>query len=110
MAIATSHKVSSDEEEKAWVWKTESGDVWFDDGTKVHARIEIERWEDLSPSGPIDEQVTAEQTSRRVPYYLEVSVLHIGINIELTDFRLRWELLGLVGWTGGKLNQMETPI
>jgi DNA-directed RNA polymerase subunit E'/Rpb7 len=36
----------SQEDEGAWVWKTEGNDLYFDPGTVVNVRIEQERWTD----------------------------------------------------------------
>lgn len=70
------------EEEETWVWPTGDSEVYFDNGTIVHARIESETWQDAMQ---IDESKVKAATGveealpTRVPYSIQASMAEMGL-------------------------------
>lgn len=69
------------EEEEVWVWLSGETEIFFDNGTVVHARIEKETWQDAMV---IDEKKSkvvngAKDTPTRTPYSIEASMAEVGL-------------------------------
>ncbi|KAK5087945.1 DNA-directed RNA polymerase III complex subunit Rpc25 [Lithohypha guttulata] len=70
------------ENEKVWVWLSGETEIFFDDGTIVHARVETEKWQDAMQ---IDESKVkavngAQETlPNKIPYSIEASMAEMGL-------------------------------
>lgn len=69
------------EDEEVWVWQTGETEIFFDNGTVVHARIEKEIWQDVTQ---VDDKKAkgingAKDTAAKSPYSLEASMAEMGL-------------------------------
>lgn len=70
------------EEEKVWIWPTGETEIYFDNGTIVHARIEKESWEDAMHKGPVKDSKTLHSINDgppKAPYSIEASMAEPGL-------------------------------
>lgn len=71
------------EEEQTWVWKTEDSEVFFDNGTTVHARIEKEIWEDTIQPNPVKDTAltngASQEVAKKNPYSIVASMNEVGL-------------------------------
>lgn len=63
------------EDEEVWVWPSGETEIFFDNGTVVHARIEKETWQDAMQ---VDEK-KAKDAAARTPYSIEASMAEVGL-------------------------------
>jgi DNA-directed RNA polymerase III subunit RPC8 len=76
--------VNSNSEESLWVWKTESGEYYYDKRETVRFRVEAEVWHDQSPGKPEKNKTNEEGQSvpsvqpSKVPYTVIVSLAYDG--------------------------------
>lgn len=61
----------SDAEDQVWVWRHETGDLFYDRNEWVRIRIEAEQWHDLAPVGPSTREPAKKE--ERSPYTITVS-------------------------------------
>lgn len=69
------------EKEKVWIWLSGETEIFFDDGTVVHARIEKENWEDAMHIDE-DKSKSANGTlasTNKAPYSIEASMAETGL-------------------------------
>lgn len=68
------------EEERVWVWPSGESEIFFDDGTVVHARVEKEIWQDAMTLEGDKVQVNGTASAdKKVLYSIEASMAETGL-------------------------------
>ncbi len=72
--VMLTFQLSSNVQERVWMWHNEGGEYFYDKGEWVRVRIEEEHWNDMSPVAPSERGIESND-ERRSPYSLLVSGL-----------------------------------
>jgi DNA-directed RNA polymerase III subunit RPC8 len=69
-----------DDTEQVWIWRVESSDIYFDQGTVVKLRVEKENWNSLTGVAAAEAAGNADtRAMANAPYSIEGSMAEPGL-------------------------------